>query len=353
MTAGSIICIKFTNTNTASNPTFAINGKTAKSVSYDNAVITTTKLEYAGSSSRASIYMYDGTNYVWVGWSAGSEGVYPSAYCTTAAGTAAKTAVCTNYSLLNKSYTQVLITTSNTAASALTMNINGKGAKAIYINGTASSATNYTLPAGSYLTYYDGTNYHFRTDGKVPNATSNVYVGTSAPSDPDIEVWVDPSGTLDNSAFINLIYPVGAIYMTVNANDDPNTLFGVGTWVRMKDTFLLGAGDTYTSGDTGGAATVTLDTTQIPGHTHGGTTGGAGGHNHTVFNKWASYAGGDTSGNGFASPACSWNQDGWATYYTSDVGNHTHTFTTGSTGGGEAHENMPPYIVVNMWKRTA
>jgi hypothetical protein len=64
MTAGSIICIKFTNTNTASNPTFSVNGKTAKSVSYDNAVITTTKLDYAGSSSRASIYMYDGTNYV-------------------------------------------------------------------------------------------------------------------------------------------------------------------------------------------------------------------------------------------------------------------------------------------------
>lgn len=353
MTAGSIICIKFTNTNTASNPTFAVNGKTAKSVSYDNAVITTTKLEYAGSSSRASIYMYDGTNYVWVGWSAGSEGVYPSAYCTTAAGTAAKTAVCTNYSLLNKSYTQVLITTSNTAASALTMNINGKGAKAIYINGTASSATNYTLPAGSYLTYYDGTNYHFRTDGKVPNATSNVYVGTTAPTDPDIEVWVDPSGTIDNSAFINLIYPVGSIYMTTDSTVDPNVSFGVGTWVKIKDKFLLGSGDTYTSGDSGGAATVALQTKHMPPHTHTqASCTNPGDHAHNTWNCFSQkVAGGGINITMTGEPA-----DGRGNA-TQGAGGHTHTITLNSTGGQNgsvvAHENMPPYKVVNMWERTA
>lgn len=42
----------------------------------------------------------------------------------------------------------------------------------IYINGAASSSTNYTLPAGSYIIFYDGTNYYFRTDGKIPTATS-------------------------------------------------------------------------------------------------------------------------------------------------------------------------------------
>ena len=57
----------------------------------------------------------------------------------------------------------------NTSASALTLNINGQGAKPIYINGTASSANNYTLPKAHYLVYYDGTNYYFRTDGKLEN----------------------------------------------------------------------------------------------------------------------------------------------------------------------------------------
>lgn len=92
----------------------------------------------------------------------------PTAYCTATATTAAKTATCTNYSLLSKSYLPVNIVNTNTAASALTLNVNGKGAKPIYINGTASSSTNYTLPAGTYIVYYDGTNYQFRTDGVLP-----------------------------------------------------------------------------------------------------------------------------------------------------------------------------------------
>ena len=89
------------------------------------------------------------------------------AYCTTAAGTAAKTASCSGYVLTAKTWILVIITTANTSASALTLNINGKGAKTIYINGTASSASNYTLPAGSYLVYYNSY-YYFRTDGTLP-----------------------------------------------------------------------------------------------------------------------------------------------------------------------------------------
>jgi len=62
----------------------------------------------------------------------------------------------------------LILANANTAAGALTLNINSRGAKPIYINGVASSSTNYTLPAGSYMTYYDGTNYHIRTDGILP-----------------------------------------------------------------------------------------------------------------------------------------------------------------------------------------
>ena len=85
--------------------------------------------------------------------------IRPSAYCDTAAATAAKAASCTNYNLLSKSYLHVLMVYANSSASAITLNVNGKGAKPIYINGTASSTSNYTLPAGTYLVYYDGTNY--------------------------------------------------------------------------------------------------------------------------------------------------------------------------------------------------
>lgn len=105
----------------------------------------------------------------------------PSAYCSTGATTAAKAATCSGYTLLKNSYLHVIITTSNTKQSKLTLNVNKKGAKSIYINGTVSSATNYTLPAGSYLVYYDGTNYHFRTDGLLPASISgNAATATKA-----------------------------------------------------------------------------------------------------------------------------------------------------------------------------
>jgi hypothetical protein len=60
----------------------------------------------------------------------------------------------------------------NTKAGAITLNINSTGAKPLYINGSPSSSTNYSFPAGSYLVFYDGTNYYLRTDGLLPQAIS-------------------------------------------------------------------------------------------------------------------------------------------------------------------------------------
>ena len=91
-------------------------------------------------------------------------------------------ASCTGYALLAKSYIQVIIVNGNTVAGAITLNINGRGAKPIYINNAASSATNYTLPAGSYLVYYNGTNYYFSTDGSIPGATGAISGVTSDPT---------------------------------------------------------------------------------------------------------------------------------------------------------------------------
>ena len=102
-----------------------------------------------------------------LGIPASDTNTIPSAYCGTAAATAAKTASCTDYTLTSKTYLHVLIKTANSSAGKITLNVNGKGAKDIWINGAVSSASNYTLPAGSYITYYDGSKYLFRTDGKL------------------------------------------------------------------------------------------------------------------------------------------------------------------------------------------
>ena len=114
------------------------------------------------------------------------DNTYTTAYCSTAAATAAKTASMNGYVATANRHVMINITTANTAASALTMNINGTGAKPIYINGSASSDSNYTLPAGSYLVYYNGTNYYFRTDGQLQSANgiltanANTYVTQTA-----------------------------------------------------------------------------------------------------------------------------------------------------------------------------
>lgn len=133
-------------------------------------------------------------------------------------------------------------------------------------------------------------------------------------------------------------YPIGSIYMSVN-NINPATFFG-GTWERLKGRFLLGADDsTYKLGGTGGSTThnhttgnhtLTLD--EIPAHTHA-----------------IPYPDGQRN----ADAGSDWQKQGW------NLGQITKA--TGSAGGGKAHNhgntgdssNIPPYLSVYMWKRTA
>ena len=136
--------------------------------------------------------------------------------------------------------------------------------------------------------------------------------GTGADNIPD---------AIANFGIINLIYPVGSIYMSVNSVS-PATLFG-GTWEQLEDRFLLAAGDTYTAGDTGGEATHTLTESEMPSHAHEITTGA------NSINSSGSVA-----------------QRGFGSVTVSSQG-------TTSVGSGDAHNNMPPYLVVYMWKRTA
>ena len=88
--------------------------------------------------------------------------------CTTAAGTAAKTASHNYYALRTGNWTLLTVRYANSYQGALTLNINSTGAKALWINGAVSSSSNYTLPAGTYLVYYDGTKYLLYTDNYIP-----------------------------------------------------------------------------------------------------------------------------------------------------------------------------------------
>ena len=172
------------------------------------------------SSNANMVWKCDGSgNPAW----RGDSNTIPTVYCDTAAGTQAKVGQCTNYNLLSNSYINVIIVNTNTYAGAITLNVNNKGAKPIYINGTASSSTNNALTAGSYLVYYNGTNYYFRKDGKI---TSLGIVNTS-----NTEVYNERRvrRTLDGSNV-----PSGT---TVTAT-------GIGTWTDKDVSQIVSSDET-------------------------------------------------------------------------------------------------------------
>lgn len=184
-----------------------------------------------------------------------------------------------------------------------------------------------------------------------------------------IKNYVASAGGLTPSAVVDLVYPVNSIYMSVSSTS-PATLFG-GTWVRLKDRFLLGAGDTYTNGNTGGSATVTLTKAQLPAHTHANTisvSASQAEHRHSLYsignNKDGDCSGFTNSGdngvggphNGSSRSLTASTQDARGRYLMDTATPSitvTKSITNASVGSGEAHNNMPPYLVVYMWKRTA
>lgn len=124
-------------------------------------------------------------------------------------------------------------------------------------------------------------------------------------------------------AFLDYLHPVGSIYQSTESTS-PADLFG-GTWEQVKDRFLLAAGDSHAAGSTGGEETHVLTAAEMANHTHG--------YDYTGQS--------DATGTGaikIVSPS------GTANAYT---GKAT------SNCGGQAHNNMPPYLAVYTWRRTA
>lgn len=138
--------------------------------------------------------------------------------------------------------------------------------------------------------------------------------------------WATPNVRYFFSLIWGLIYPVGSIYISVNSTS-PETLFG-GTWEAIEGRFLIAADSTFTAGSTGGEATHILTIEEMPAHTHHIKT------NNDDFNN--------TSSGGYYGT----HQDGTTAWYDT-------SWYTQSTGGGQAHNNIPPYLAVYMWKRTA
>lgn len=179
----------------------------------------------------------------------------------------------------------------------------------------------------------------------VVNATGQFVLKTRDGQD----LVVDGVVTLDKA------WPVGSVYFS-DSSVNPSTKLGGGTWVSFgAGRMPVGVDPTQTefdaSGKTGGAKTHTLTAAELPAHSHGaGTlaTSSSGSHDHGVQRRGSSGSGG-----GVAYGAGTLEADA----ITSSNGAHTHTMSgstdTGAGLSGQAHNNLPPYIAVYMWKRTA
>lgn len=166
--------------------------------------------------------------------------------------------------------------------------------------------------------------------------TSGTDYGTTLPSSPATNQLFFQ--TIGSNFILDNVYPVGSIYMNVNSTN-PGTLFG-GTWEQIQGRFLLGMSSSYPAGSQGGEAEHTLSTNEMPAHSHNFS------YHDTDGNK--SWSGNSVTRIGTAYPedlgvdmalGANWGSRGY--------------LTLDNIGGNQAHNNMPPYLSVYIWKRTA
>jgi hypothetical protein len=148
------------------------------------------------------------------------------------------------------------------------------------------------------------------------------------------------------------LFPVGAIY-TATVSTNPSTLLGFGTWTAFgAGRVLIGNGGGFSAGDTGGSAdSIVISHT----HTYSSTTSSSGTHQHSLQFAASSADDGPTSSGGTRTDSGGVVTTMNGNHLALSAGAHTHSIsgTTDSTGSSGTNANLPPYVVVYMWQRTA
>jgi len=178
---GARLIVNLKNANTAQSAlTLNVNSTGAKTIRWNGTV--TSSSTYAMTATQYNCY-YDGTYWCmdssYEAKNARGAGTADlatqadysrgNAYCTTAAGTQAKVANMRGYVLAVGSF-PITFTNANSYNGKITLNVNSKGAKDVWINGTVSSSSNKTLPAGTYMCFYDGSKYMIDTVYSAPSS---------------------------------------------------------------------------------------------------------------------------------------------------------------------------------------
>ena len=185
------------------------------------------------------------------------------------------------------------------------------------------SSSEYNANNNEVQTKY---NSHTHADiTQLGTITQGVWAGTAV-NYSSLELTDSIVGADLSDDAMSKIYPVGSVYLSV-VSTDPATLFGFGTWTQIaQGQMLIGQkssdADFDTAEETGGAKTHTLTSDEMPAHVH------------SVSGYWGAAALGYNTIN-------------------SDNSANPQSFNSGSTGGGQAHSIMNPYLVVYIWKRVS
>ncbi len=289
----------------------------------------------------------------------------------------------------------IAATMNATNSAGATLNLNTYGAKSIrvFVNGAEAA-----VAAGQMVT---GGTYQFRYDTAL-NSAAGAWLLLNPSPDPtqlpqigDVKLWTSdtlPSGSwlwcngqaVSRTTYASLFTLIGTTYgvgdgsTTFNVPDfRGRSPFGSDDMATSTAGRVTNAGSGIvgtTLGASGGAESVVLAATQIPSHTHSGTTSAQGAHTHTATteaensainvsylnpaSKGATAAAGGTGqiwqGGDISNTSGNSAPHTHGILTTSDPGNHQHTITTdGGTGGGLLHTNMPPALIVNFVIRYA
>ena len=268
---GVTVAVYFVNQNGVASPTLNVNESGSYPLRRMGATAMSTGTTTNGWQDESSLfltYVNTGTvavpDWAWVEhyWN-NTTYYYTTVYSTTAAGTAAKVGSTSAFTLTAGRHFMLMTTTGNSYAGKITLNVSSTGAKDVWINGAVSSSTNYNLPKGIYLVYYDGTNYHIRTDGKIPHADINFSVSATAVDETNLITQYN--GT--NNVVLKLPQGLSG-FARINSTEFVGSLLGnadTATKLKTPRTIAL-TGAVTGSGSFDGSGNLSIATTA--NHTH-------------------------------------------------------------------------------------
>lgn len=182
---------------------------------------------------------------------------------------------------------------------------------------------------------------------RAPNAPFTVQAGSAVVTNLDADKLDGQEGSYYSASAAQAAWPVGSIYIAV-LSTNPSTLLGFGTWAAFAaGRVLVGLDAGQTEFDvveeTGGFKTHTLTTAELAVHSHGVTDPGHRHTNRAPLNAGGTLQLGVTSGDAGVPTSLP----------ATDMATNTTGVSINNAGSGTAHNNLQPYVVVYMWKRTA